>query len=129
MNTTYLIITGIILLYGIIQLSTGGFNSHNFPRWFSTLTSLVTGTVMLIVSFIGYTGEDLIEINPATNTRVENELVIQSEGCPTQVVNRIDLIDKNVQIKKVTKRNAWGDNMFTNYEVEEVKGENYEKEN
>lgn len=121
MNITYLIITAVLLSYSIIQFSTGAFDSNNFLRWFSSGVSLVVGIIMLIVSFSGFTGEDLIEVKQATNTRFENELVIQAEGYPTQVVNRIDLIDKNVQIKKVTKRNAWGGDVVTNYEVEEVK--------
>lgn len=75
---------------------------------------------MLVFSGVLPLGEPLVDIRPATNTRVGDELIIQANGFPTQTITDIALIDKQVQVKKTTPQNAWGGDMVEQYTVEEV---------
>lgn len=123
MNEIYLIITGGVILYTLLQLVTGAVSYDSSElRGVSTIIIGGVGIFMLFFSAILIFGE-YIEVTPATNTQVGNELIIQAEGWPTQVVDRISLIDQNVQIKKITTHNAWGGKMQTTYEVESIKTE------
>lgn len=114
---------GVIGLYAIVQMAFGAFDHKaNELRQVSTFIGLIISLLMLIFSVI-FPGKDIVEIRPATNNRIGNELVIQADGYPTQISKSIELIDKEVQIKKISKRNVWGGGLSNSYEVEIVKKE------
>lgn len=85
-----------------------------------TMVLTIASVVMFTASVIAPIGDDRIEIKPATNTRVGNELVIQAQGFSTQNISDIALIDKKVQVKKITTQNAWGRDLETTYIVEPI---------
>lgn len=117
MNDTYLIIMGVVVGYTLIQLSTGAVDDTGF-RGLSTFITMIISVVMFVASGACPFGEDLIEVKSATNTRINNELIIQSVGFPTQIISDIQFIDKPVQIKKITTQNSWGGDITTTYKVE-----------
>lgn len=62
------------------------------------------------------------EYEDASNTRLADELIIQSATMPTQILHDTRLIDKKVQIVKSTYHNAWGNEVdIPTYEVKEIK--------
>lgn len=109
----------LVFLYGLIQTMTGAMDGYaSGVREVTTFLSLVTFGIMLILSTVLPIGDDIIEIKPAINTKVGNELIIQAEGWPTQVINDIAFIDKEVQVKKLIRQNTWGADMYPIYTVE-----------
>jgi hypothetical protein len=120
MNQEYLAFTILLTLYCVIQCGTGALSiSHEFTfRGFSTFILMVVSGLLLIFSGMLPVGSDIVEFKPASNTRVENELIIRADGFPTQIISDIKFIDKPVQIKKITQQNAWGGNLYTTYQVE-----------
>ena len=124
MNETYLIITGLLIGYCMVQICTGalGYQSSEL-RGVSTIILSGISLLMLLFSAVLPLGDELQEVKPATNTRVGNELIIQAEGWPTQVINNIEFIDKEVQIRQTRQRNAWGGGLGDVYQVELIKTE------
>lgn len=118
MNETYLIITGVLLAYSIAQFFSPGFYNCGEFRGVTTIILFGIGCVMLLLSAIMPLGAGLIEIKPATNTKIGNELIIQADGFPTQVIDNIKFIDQPVQVRKLQFQNAWGGGLNTEYEVE-----------
>jgi hypothetical protein len=118
MNETYLIITGVLLVYSIIQFLSPDFYRCGEFRGVTTALSFGIGALMVVLSAIIPIGDDIIEIKSATNTKIGNELIIQADGFPTQVIDNIKFIDQPVQVRKTQYQNAWGGGMNTRYEVE-----------
>ena len=113
----------LIIVCSVVSLGWGAIDDNGL--WgFATLMSSLVSIVMLILSGIAPIGNDLVEVKPATNTRVGNELMIQTQGWPTQVITDIKFIDKPVLVKKVIEQNAWGGDLLTTYIIEESKIEN-----
>jgi hypothetical protein len=124
MNETYLIINILLIVYCIGQIATGAVEySSSVFRAFSTIILSMIAVIMLLFSAAFPFGDTSYEIKPATNTRVGNELIIQAEGWPTQVINNIEFIDKEVQIRQTHFRNVWGGGMNSVYQVESIKTE------
>lgn len=73
--------------------------------------------ILLLFSFLLPFGDMEVEEMAATNTQVGDELIIQVDGWPTQVENKISLLDKEVSVEKATLRNAWGGRYGTVYSV------------
>lgn len=122
MNEPYLIVMLCLGLYLVIQICIVpdlGYTDDMF-RIGSIIIGGIAFGFMLIFSGVEGLGDDIVEIKPATNTRVGNDLIIQSDGWPTQVVSDIKFIDKPVQIKKVTPQNAWGGDLPAIYYIETV---------
>lgn len=107
MNITYLIILAAITLYTVIQIATDAFDSYNFFRFSSTFISLTLSIIGLFLSFVAPFGEMKYEYYPATNTRVGNQFIIQSE-VQTLIETDIKFENMPVKIKKNIFHNAWG---------------------
>jgi hypothetical protein len=120
MNEIYLTIMVMVVTITIILWSFHELLIDSFFGSFSILLSTIVSAMMLILSGAKPVGDDLIEIKPATNTIVGNQLIIQSKDYPTQVVSDIGLIDKKVQVKRVITQNAWGGDLETKYIVEPI---------
>ena len=124
MNETYLIINGLLIVYCIGQIATGAVEySSSVFRGVSTIILSGIAVAMLLFSAAFPFGYTSYEIKPATNTRVGNELIIQAEGWPTQIINHIGFVDKEVQIRQTHFRNVWGGGMNREYQVELIKTE------
>lgn len=117
MNETYLIITGLLVAYTITQISTGalGYNSSNL-RGCSTFVAMFISISLLIFSLLPL-GDRVVTYSDATNTKVNNELIITSKF-PTQIVTDIKFVDKPVRVKRTEMYNAWGGGSGDLYEVE-----------
>jgi hypothetical protein len=118
MNETYLIITGVLLAYSITQFLSPDFDRCGDFRGVSTVISFGIGCLMLILSAVIPCGDEIYEIKPATNTKIGSELIIQTDGFPTQIIDNIKFIDQPVQVRKRQFQNAWGGGMDIRYEVE-----------
>jgi len=122
MNETYLTILGIVFGYLIFQFFViPDFADGGDLRVISTIIILISFFFGLIISEVAPLGDSIVEIKQATNTRVGDQLVIQSEGFPTQIVTDIGLVDKEVQIRKTTPKNSWGGKLQESYTVEKTK--------
>lgn len=107
MNITYILILSAITLYTVIQLATDAFDSNNFFRPFSTIISLALSVFGLFLSFVASFGEMKHEYYPATNTRVGNQFIIQSE-VQTLIETDVKFENMPVEIRKDIRHNAWG---------------------
>jgi hypothetical protein len=116
MNETYLIVTGLLMTYCIIQISTGAMDDYGF-RGFSTFILSGFAVIMFVTSGFLPIGDSLVEYKKASNTRVGDELVIQATGFPTQNIVDIRFIDKPVRVVKTISTNAWGGGIRTTYSV------------
>lgn len=124
MNETYLFITFTILVFGIVTAFSGwlGGNSKD-SKGLLCFSSMFIGAVMLLISGVAPLGDTVVQIEPASNTKIGNELIIQSSKFPTLIVNNIAFIDKEVQVKRTIDYNAWGCFLNEKYVVELIKTE------
>ena len=53
----------------------------------------------------------------ATATKIGKEIVVQSEHCPTILVDKIEFMDKDLYIIKKTPRNGWGIKLDSQYSI------------
>jgi len=118
MNDKYLIVMGVVIVYTLFQMLYNGAMYDMGIKGVSTMVTEIISVVMLILSGVLPIGEDIVDVKPASNTRINNELIIQADEFPTQIISNIGLIDKTVQIRKITTQNAWGGDMETTYQVE-----------
>jgi len=124
MNEILLTILILLLWYNVLQICTGAFDyGVSQFREVSTLLTIIIFGFGLIFSIVLPTGYDKITMYPATNTRVGDQLIIQAENVPTQISSDISLINKPVQIKKISENNAWGGCLQVKYEIEIIKTE------
>lgn len=109
MNEIYLAVMVLMLFYFGLQVITNAFGP-TASDW-RPISAIIVGVLflpMLLFSFIAFGRYSITTIVPATNTRVGNILVIQADGYKPIIEDRIELIDKPVQIKMVQDLNAWG---------------------
>lgn len=98
-----------MFIYSMVQIITGAF-TYKADEWrvFHTALVMVGSVVMLITSWALPIGETGITEHLATNTKVENELIIQSNGIPTQITTDIKFVDQPVKVVKIIPTNVWG---------------------
>lgn len=118
MNEKYLIVMGVVIVYTLFQMLYNGAMYDMGIKGVSTIITTIISGAMLILSGVLPIGEDIVDVKPASNTRINNELIIQAEEYPTQIISDIQFIDKPVQIKKITTQNSWGGDINTTYKVE-----------
>jgi hypothetical protein len=123
MNETFLIITGVVTAYWIIQLSTGAFDyDASLLRVISTMISVFASLLLIVTSILGNVGDKNVSYSEATNTRIGDEFIIQSEF-PTINLTDVKYENKPVRVKRTTSKNAFGVDResFITYEVEIIK--------
>ena len=118
MNEQFIIILGVLALYCVINMMTGCFDDNSDFRPISVIICAFAFVLGLLFSGILAIGETKEQVKPATNTRVGDELIIQAEGFPSQVISDMKFIGKEVQVKEIKYHNAWGGGLETKYEVE-----------
>lgn len=123
MNELYLVIMFVVITMAVVLWCQFDSLMDYFIGFLSILISTCVSIVMLALSIATPTGEDIVKIHTATNTKIGNELIIQANGVPTQVITDIKFIDAPVQIKEILYQNAWGSSLNTVYEVETIKTE------
>ena len=108
---------GAVVLITIGIWATTDMETDNSFRGVLGFVGLFASLVMLLISGITPIGDVEDVVKKATNTRVGDELIIQSNGFPTQKITDIGFIDKPVNLTKRTNTNAWGGELSTEYIV------------
>ena len=92
-----------------VSLACATHKKHNTEGWW---VLLVTGSVLGlgIVSFLGglMGGKPITEYRSASSIRSGNEIIVQAEGFPTQIVSDMKFIDKKLMIVRTIRTNVWG---------------------
>lgn len=123
MNITILVWLGVTIIatiLGWIAASNAPYSGgRELAGFIVGLLGAIVTVVLTLVCFSAPTGVDIISYENAQSTRILNKIVVCSESFPTQTVSDMKFIDKELRIKKIQERNAFGIELqFPKYEVE-----------
>jgi len=100
MNYTYILSLALVLWLFVYSIYKG-------RDVFIFGLSLVALCVMGVLQFAPmFDGSNVT--TRAISYKINNEIIVQSDGNPTQIVTDLKFVDVPLQVRKVNTKNAWG---------------------